>query len=169
MNSYIYAMSYDDTAVKIGFTKHLRNRLSQFKVHVAGTLDVLYREGTKQQEKEIHLQLRQWRIRGEWFQKDALAVQEVLASMTIFILPPKKVKLPEQKSEQFAYSIRDEILKIEGRVVRLGLAREALHHESGIAGSTWQRWKRGTHGPNIRTWDRCVAAADRLCGPAERA
>lgn len=64
--------------------------------------------------------------------------------------------------------IKDEVLKIESRLARVGLRPEALHRESGVAPSTWQRWKRGAHGPNIATWDRCLAAADRLCGPASR-
>lgn len=62
--------------------------------------------------------------------------------------------------------IRDEVLKVEGRLARRGLHTKDLHRESGVAASTWERWKRGAHGPQLTKWNMCLAAADRLCGPA---
>lgn len=66
----------EDGPVKIGYTKRaegVKRRLTTFQTSHAETLRLLgSHEGTLEDEKELHRQFSNRRVRGEWFEPDSL-------------------------------------------------------------------------------------------------
>lgn len=68
MNGFIYAIEADNGLVKIGYTDHLKNRLSQLRANNCLPLTPLgYARGTVEQEADLHILLDGEHVRGEWF------------------------------------------------------------------------------------------------------
>lgn len=63
--------------------------------------------------------------------------------------------------------IRAEIAVIEAALRKRGKSVAALCRDAGIYQSQWQRWKRGEALPNMRSWQRILAAV-RIYGIGEQ-
>ena len=68
--NYIYAISDEaDKVVKIGFSSDPKRRLSQLKTSTVRPLELLLTfKGGCEVERAIHIELKQYRVAGEWFQ-----------------------------------------------------------------------------------------------------
>jgi hypothetical protein len=67
MTGFVYAIQADD-AVKIGWASDPVRRLSELNVGSPNKHRLIgFVAATKSQERELHLLLSRWRIRGEWF------------------------------------------------------------------------------------------------------
>jgi hypothetical protein len=65
-------------------------------------------------------------------------------------------------------NLKAEIANIEKRLKAKRLPVAALLRQAEVDVAQWQRWKKGTQGPRLATWQRIERAAD-LLAPAEAA
>lgn len=75
MSGFVYAIECGD-AVKIGYAIDPIRRLGQLNVGTAVEHQLIgCARGDQSHEKEIHILLMPWRIRGEWFAKAGLVLK----------------------------------------------------------------------------------------------
>ena len=82
LESWLYILSQIENAVKIGYSMHFeaRARIAQLQTANPRTLVVIgvIPNGTREDEKRLHHELRRYRVRGEWFDYTERRVQAVV-------------------------------------------------------------------------------------------
>jgi hypothetical protein len=74
----VYFIAWADGPVKIGWTKNVQHRLHQIQASCPFDLDLLaVREGPKELELAYHRRFDPWRLRGEWFERHPLLLNEI--------------------------------------------------------------------------------------------
>lgn len=68
-----------------------------------------------------------------------------------------------------AMILKAEIASIEKRLKARGLPVAALLRQADVDVAQWQRWKKGTQGPRLATWQRIQRAAEILAPTGEAA
>lgn len=56
----------------------------------------------------------------------------------------------------------EEMARMEAALAERRLTPTALCRLAGIASSNWGRWRRGSHAPNMRSWQSVKSAFERL-------
>lgn len=60
--------SFVNQSIKVGYTSNINQRFSQIQLATAEPLKLLFTfEGGRQEEKELHYILTEYKLRGEWF------------------------------------------------------------------------------------------------------
>ena len=128
MSAYVYAMVREDGAIKIGHTMYLKERLA-----TVGALAFVGIEKhpdsieSRNREKQLHAQLDQWRLDGEWFSPsdEVLSVAKGLGSP---VLETKTVmfssRVPRdlyRKLKCFAAETEDTVSAVLVRFIEEGL------------------------------------------------
>jgi DNA-binding XRE family transcriptional regulator len=69
----IYLINFENKFLKIGYTNHIRKRLSTLQVSIPIKLEVLALiEGDYEKERELHKLFHHLSENGEWFQYDSI-------------------------------------------------------------------------------------------------
>lgn len=148
-----------DTAsslVKIGFTDSARRRLSKMQSDCPTELRlVALLDGSRNAERELHVQFSAHRERGEWFRPhpDILMLGEASASLPT-LKKPAAGKKPDDKACK-------QVGELFERAELSGQPMLPVLKRAGVAYSTWTRWKQGAD-PQLSTLDRVLAALDEL-------
>jgi hypothetical protein len=80
VNSYVYFI-YSGSGVKIGVSKHPKERVKQIRVGAPNAILLGAVKGGLDKEAEMHQRFVNWRFGGEWFRHECLHyVAEVIAA-----------------------------------------------------------------------------------------
>ncbi len=109
----VYALQNGDL-VKIGFTKNLRRRLSEYTRHTGSEIRILgWVEGSRELETDLHLRFADYRQHGEWFALPAESLALLrsklggscgVVTMPDFRIPKPKAPIQRTRTNQSGYS-----------------------------------------------------------------
>lgn len=135
MSGYVYAIQSECGLVKIGWSSDPARRLHKIQSDTPNKCVLVGAfVGGRDLEAEVHVQLRLWHVRGEWFRNDG-AVAQMLASMPRY-RPPVEACIARNPMEH----IRKNVL----RVSQAQMATIAKTSQANVS-----RWERGEVSPYL--------------------
>jgi hypothetical protein len=74
----VYFIAWEDGPIKIGWTANVQHRLHQIQASCPYDIGILaLREGPRDLELFYHRAFARWRLRGEWFDRHPLILNEI--------------------------------------------------------------------------------------------
>jgi len=148
MSGFIYAIGNGDL-VKIGWSIDPNRRLAALQTGSPESLVLLgVVAGTRQAERDAHLKLGAWRVRGEWFKIEG----DVAGFVGSLEAAPAAPAISESR-----------VSPLQSRCARgfLSLTKEGLARLAGVSLATIMRFEHGKGSPEAKTADAIESALAR--------
>ncbi len=177
MTGFIYAIG-DDYLVKIGWSKHPKNRYSKIRAdspvdcQLFGVID-----GSTEDEAKLHKHFRPWHLRGEWYFNDGLVANFIktlspakrgidytraFKPRSLEAIEPKPIKIEPVSEGVVGMETVANIMRMEEALRERGLTVKAMLAAADVSSSQWQRWKNEGQIPLRTTWYRIETAFKRM-------
>lgn len=142
--------------IKIGASQMPTKRLAEVTHWASCPLEILATlPGDAELEERLHAAFEASRLHGEWFEATpkllAVVAQAQAGALTEATLPPKA-----QKQRQPLDPLTQELVGLAD-----GLDMSRVLAGTGVALSTWQRWRNGTVSPRLNTYFQVKDAVER--------